>query len=116
MSFLEDGILYVHIQSIGCVLQDREFKLVKGGEFFKDKKVRAVLPFNANSKLILTSEHGLYLYNEDAITPFKTEVDDYLKNSACIAVLPYLIRDVRHWNASEGFAFPRSQGNRKIIS
>ena len=55
MSFLEDGILYVHIKSVGlCVLQDREFKLVDGGEFFKDKKVRAVLPFNEESKLILT--------------------------------------------------------------
>jgi signal transduction histidine kinase/DNA-binding response OmpR family regulator len=91
MSFLEDGILYVHIRSKGlCILQDGEFKLVHGGEFFKDKKVRGVLPFNHKSKLILTSEHGLYLYNEDAITPFKTEVDDYLKNSAvyCGSVLP----------------------------
>ena len=91
MSFLEDGVLYVHIQSIGlCVLQDREFKLVNGGEFFKDKKVRGVLPFNDESKLILSSEHGLYLYNENAITPFKTEVDDYLKNSSvyCGSALP----------------------------
>ena len=39
MSFLEDGVLYVHIKSIGlCVLQDREFKLVNGGEFFKNIK------------------------------------------------------------------------------
>ena len=91
MSFLEDGILYVHIKSVGlCVLQDREFKLVNGGEFFKDKKVRGVLPFNEENKLILTSEHGLYLYNENAITPFKTEVDDYLKNSSvyCGSALP----------------------------
>ena len=91
MSFLEDGILYVHIKSIGlCVLQDRKFKLVNGGEFFKDKKIRGVLPFNDESKLILTSEHGLYLYTENAITPFKTEVDDYLKNSSvyCGSALP----------------------------
>ena len=91
ISFLEDGILYVHIKSKGlCVLQGREFKLVNGGEFFKDKKVRAVLPFNAESKLILTAEHGLYLYNDDGITPFKTEVDDYLINSSvyCGIALP----------------------------
>ena len=38
----------------------------------------------------MTSEHGLYLYNENAITPFKTEVDDYLKNSSvyCGSALP----------------------------
>jgi signal transduction histidine kinase/DNA-binding response OmpR family regulator/ligand-binding sensor domain-containing protein len=91
MAFLESGILYVHIKGVGlCVLQDREFKTVNGGEFFKDKKVRAVLPFNDRSKLILTSEHGLYLYNEDAIIPFKTEVDDFLKNSSpyCATALP----------------------------
>lgn len=91
MSFLEDGKLYVHIKNIGlCVLQDREFKLVNGGEFFKDKKIRGVLPFTNGTKLILTSEHGLYLYNENAITSFKTEVDDYLKSNAvyCGIVLP----------------------------
>jgi len=91
ISFLEDGILYVHIKSRGlCLLKDREFKLVNGGEFFKDKKVRAVLPFNDENKLILTSEHGLYLYNEKSITPFKTEVDEYLKNSSvyCGIALP----------------------------
>ena len=91
MSFLAGGILYVHIKSIGlCVLQDHEFKLVNGGEFFKDKKVRGVLPFNDESKLILTSEHGLFLYNENAIVPFKTEIDDYLKNSSvyCGIALP----------------------------
>lgn len=82
MSFLDDGVLYVQQSHIGLgALKGETIELLKGGEFFKRHKIREVLSFDNDHKLVLTAQHGMYLYSEKNIIPFKTEIDDYLKEN-----------------------------------
>jgi signal transduction histidine kinase len=61
-------------------VEGNEVKLVKGGEYFADKKVNIYLPHKDNQLLVGTRYNGLYILDQDgSVAPLKTEVDDFLK-------------------------------------
>jgi len=77
--FLSSGIVYVQRDSIGlCILNENGIKSAHGGEFFLGKKVREILPFDETYHLVVTAEHGLYLYDGSSAVPLRTEIDDFL--------------------------------------
>jgi len=51
---------------------------VKGGEVFKSLGVRKMVRFAENELLIVTKEKGLFTYDFEKLTPWKTEVSDLL--------------------------------------
>ena len=68
---LERGLLF---------LKDDEFVLAEHGSFLKHTRISPVLPFGENL-LIGTRNDGLFLYDHQQFTPFKTEADPVFKNN-----------------------------------
>ncbi len=74
---------YLRIWGRGlCVMtEDDTFELVPGGERFANKRIYIILPYDDTNILIGTRNDGFYLYDGESFTPFKTEVDKYVKGN-----------------------------------
>ena len=85
-SFTVSGRLWIQQQNIGLVqMSGDSLEILPGGDMFSDPQERIFLiaPFNGDSQKILigTRLTGFYVYDGERMTPFPTEVDDYLKKN-----------------------------------
>lgn len=90
-SFFWKNELYVHEEGAGLLkLQGDQFVLAPFGDFFKDKRIYAVLPQKDESILIATRLDGLFRYRNSGIARFFTEADEYIKQHQiyCGLMLP----------------------------
>ena len=55
---------------------------IKSGDFFKDKRVSSILPFDQNTWLVSTFSHGLFLYDGN-VRPFPLQ-GNFWKNEFLI--------------------------------
>ena len=84
--FICNGKLYTRDKKKG-LLQFKDDKLIPipGGETFASKKIYMMVPYdnhsNTKNLLIGTEKEGFYTYDTNTITPFPTEVDDYVKEN-----------------------------------
>ena len=71
---------YLRIWNIGLsILKDDDtFELVPNGEQFASERIYSILPYD-DKLLIGTRNEGFFLYDGDKFTPFKTEIDDFVK-------------------------------------
>ncbi|MGB5428889.1 response regulator [Eudoraea sp.] len=74
---------YLRIWGVGlCILKDDDtFELVPQGEKFESERIYSILPYDDQTVLIGTRNQGFYLYDGKDFTPFKTEVDPYVKGN-----------------------------------
>ena len=75
-----NDVYYVRIWDVGlCYLKDDDtFELVPNGEKFTSERIYSILPYD-DKVLIGTRTQGFFLYDGVDFTPFKTEVDPYIK-------------------------------------
>lgn len=81
VSFLCGGRLF--IQEQGKELEeivDGSLKPVKGGEFFADKPIFMMAPYDGGRFLIGTRSAGFFLYDRSQAVPFPNECDEYLED------------------------------------
>ncbi len=71
---------YLRIWDVGLtVLKDDDtFELVPNGEQFASERIYSMLPYE-DKMLVGTRNEGFFLYDGVDFTPFKTEVDPYVK-------------------------------------
>ncbi|MBC2838683.1 ATP-binding protein [Robiginitalea sp. SC105] len=71
---------YSRIWDVGlCKFTDEgTFELVPGGELFANERIYVMLPYDEERMLVGTRNEGLYIYDGETFTPFKTEVDPYI--------------------------------------
>jgi hypothetical protein len=53
-----------------CQFENNKLTLLPGGEFFAQKQIASVLPFDRDRLLIVTIKEGLFLYDGHQISPF----------------------------------------------
>ncbi|MFH2141539.1 MAG: SpoIIE family protein phosphatase [Bacteroidota bacterium] len=76
LAFTNNNKLYVRDRSIGLAeYTDNEFKPVTGGDIFTEFGIFAILPYQNNSKLIITQELGFYKWDNDGFTPIELNSD-----------------------------------------
>ncbi|WP_276390961.1 response regulator [Eudoraea chungangensis] len=77
-----NNVYYLRIWGVGlCILKDDDtFELVPGGEAFASERIYSILPYDDTNLLIGTRTQGFYLYNGEKFSPFKTELDEYVKD------------------------------------
>lgn len=85
VGFNVNGKFYVREKSVGLkhVIGD-SLALAPIGETFADERIMAMLPLTKNGQsdiLLSTRTNGLLRYNGSTVMPWKTEVDDLLKNN-----------------------------------
>jgi ligand-binding sensor domain-containing protein len=62
--FKTDDLLYTQDDSLGLVrIADQTLQTMPNAAFFLDKEIRSILPYQANSLLITTLKHGLWVYD-----------------------------------------------------
>ena len=74
----------IYIGQTGGVLmalRGDELVAVPGAERLGDETYPIVIPFDGTRLLMGTRADGLFLYDGASLTPFRTEVDEYLKRS-----------------------------------
>lgn len=77
-----DGEFYCRIWGRGlCVLKDGKFELVPGGDRFANTRIYQILPYDDQTLLLGVLGEGFYLYDGETFEPFKTEIDEVVKNS-----------------------------------
>ncbi len=65
ISFWIDHELIVQQWDVGLTkIIDQQLQLIPNGEFFKNKRVSSILPYNREKWLISTFNNGVYLYNQ----------------------------------------------------
>jgi len=82
-AFLIDETLFCQIKEIGlCKLENKTLNLVKGGEIFSGAiYIKSILKHTANQYIIASDIQGLYLMNDDGITLFHSDAQNYLINN-----------------------------------
>src|SRR6056297_3578190 len=77
-----NDIYYQRIWDVGlCILKDDDtFELVPNGEKFTSERIYAILPYD-DKLLIGTRNEGLFIYDGNDFTPFKTEIDEFVKGN-----------------------------------
>ncbi|QQS35963.1 MAG: GHKL domain-containing protein [Ignavibacteriales bacterium] len=82
--FSVNGSLYVRERGKGLLrLTEDSLTLLNGSEIFANESVFVMLPFfgETDAILIVTRTMGLYKYDGNNFTPFKTEADDFIKEN-----------------------------------
>ena len=76
--------LYTQVQGEGLMeINETGFEQIPGGDFFADKRVSNILPYDKERWLISTFSQGLFLYDGRSSTPFVMK-GDYWKNEYLI--------------------------------
>jgi len=84
LSFDVNEKIYVREWGKGLmVLENDSLVLLKGSEQFANERIYVMLPFpdKRNEVLLVTRTMGLYKYDGETFTPFKTEIDDFIKEN-----------------------------------
>lgn len=74
--FVHDKVLKRRKQGL-MEFKDNKFELVPNGEFFADKKIYSILPFDETTYLLATRDQ-IYLYDGETIINFKTDFSNFL--------------------------------------
>ena len=83
VSAVVNNQLYVRAWNRGLtVLKNDSFYVVPHGEKFATERIYAMLPYDEKRMLIGTRTQGLFLYDGQDFTPFKTEADPYIFNTS----------------------------------
>ncbi len=86
--FLVNGTLFAREWGKGLlVLNGDTLELVKGGERFANERIYVILPFpdEKGVYLIVTRTMGLFKYDGTNFIPFKTKVDEFIKQNLIYA-------------------------------
>ena len=71
---------YLRVWNRGlCVLEGDSLRIVPGGEQFADERIYSILPYDDERLLIGTRDLGMFIYDGESFSTFKTEADPYLK-------------------------------------
>ncbi len=74
-AFFVKNNLYVREWGVGLKkLNGKQLKLVPNGEAFANERIYAMLPYNAQSILVITRTKGLFLYDGQNFTPWHSEL------------------------------------------
>ena len=73
---LEDGLFW---------FDNKEFIRIERSGIFNNKKVHAIIPFEGDKWLVCTDNYGLYVFDGENFSYFKSEASDFLKNYVCNA-------------------------------
>ncbi len=72
ISFQLGERLYTQVQGEGLMeVGSRGFEQIPGGDFFKDKRVSNILPYDKERWLVSTFSQGLFLYDGSRSAPFE---------------------------------------------
>ncbi|MCS6821798.1 MAG: SpoIIE family protein phosphatase [Microscillaceae bacterium] len=85
LSFWVNSKLWVHTLSRGLMLLENEnLSLIKKGDFFANKRIYTILPYQENILLIGVKDEGLYLYDlyEQRIEKWETPANELLNQYA----------------------------------
>ncbi len=83
-AFLVNKRLFIREVDTGLMeLKADRLQLIEGGELFAQERIAFMLPLTADSSKILigTRTKGLFVYENEKIEPFFTEIDSQLKTS-----------------------------------
>lgn len=64
-------------------IDDNQYNKIEGSEIFSDTDVRFILPYEGHRYLIGTSNKGLYIYDQEKFTQWKTNIDLNDKDLNC---------------------------------
>ncbi len=68
-------------------LEGDKLKLQPGSELAKGLTVRQILPFSGNELLLVTERQGLFKYDFKQLTPWKTDVSDFLSSKGAFSAI-----------------------------
>ena len=79
---LADGRVYIVTPESGLnVLEGTTLRPLPGTSALRDEAFPVVLKYDGSRLLIATRRNGLFLYDGSALTPFKTELDDFFSTA-----------------------------------
>ncbi len=80
--FLVNGKIYAREWGKGIEeVKDNSLKLLKGSEKFANERIYIMLPFpgEKGTSLLVTRNMGLFKYDGNSFSPFKTQADNFIK-------------------------------------
>jgi len=92
-SVLFNGVIYTGTKKGLFMLLGNRFSMAKNCEQLVGKRIRSLIPLSANQLLIATSNDGLFIYENDSLKKFNTEIDTFIRENElfCCAVSPGFI-------------------------
>ncbi|MFC3879828.1 ATP-binding protein [Algoriphagus namhaensis] len=82
--FKANDTIYIREWGVGLkVLKNGSLSLLEGGEQFENERIYSILPFpdEPGVLLIVTRSKGFFKYDGISFEPFKTEVDQFIKDN-----------------------------------
>lgn len=63
--------------------ENNEFKLVENSDFFSNKKVHSIIPYDENQWLVCTDTNGIYHYDGVSFNYYNSEASTFLRENIC---------------------------------
>jgi hypothetical protein len=82
LSFLVNRQLYVNERSRGIgILEGKQLKLIKGGEFFNGISISSILPLQTDQLLISTFQHGIFRLSAGKVQPWNPALQQLFREA-----------------------------------
>ncbi len=88
---------------------------IPGGDIFKTRKIYMMAQYDASRIILGTLNEGFFLYEDNTFQPFRTEVDDYLKEKQFYHGIHLSTGDFALGTAQGGLVIVDNEGNLKHI-
>ncbi len=113
--FSVNNKLYVNITDKGLSsLEGEILKVIPTGEFFKNKKIATILSYD-NDQLLIGTSIGFFVLKNEQISPFKTAVDNYLKQNRLYTGFQLNDGSYALGTLNGGFAIMDNKGRQLLI-
>jgi serine phosphatase RsbU (regulator of sigma subunit) len=111
LAFVSDGELYARDRAFGMRKFDgKQFQNVAGGEVFHNEGIFGIIPIEENKKMIITQLIGLYMLDENGITPILSSDIEELNQQQIIGALKLSDGNIALNTASNGVVVINQKG------
>lgn len=80
-AFIHNALFVASVQNGVSMLSGKMFVRLPGSELLVNKKVSAIIAFQSDKVMFVTSFHGAFVFDGKSITPYDTGIDDFLMNN-----------------------------------
>src|SRR5690606_5367918 len=80
-AFIHNALFVASVQNGVSMLSGKMFVRLPGSELLVNKKVSAIIAFQNDKVMFVTSFHGAYVFDGKSIAPYNTGIDDFLMSN-----------------------------------
>ena len=80
-AYVKDRLFIASREGGVCILNGDKYTPITGNDLLVGKRICSILPYTESNILIVTDFDGIFTYDGNGVAPFKTDIDNFLKEN-----------------------------------